>query len=96
MTRPTPASIPTLAELNDLPAEHTILLMLRVLSTSDLTFMYVLFEPSTIADICNVSGQMLAHPELELTEEESSEAREYLKDMYAYLQSIGEMGEGRY
>ncbi len=46
--------IHTLKELNELSSADNCLMLLRVLNTSDLSWMYSLFQPSTLLDIKNV------------------------------------------
>lgn len=51
--------LPTLAELNSAPAADIVLLMVRCLMTSDLTFMYTLFKPDTLKDLAEVFEDLL-------------------------------------
>lgn len=41
----------TLPQLNNLSAEQNMLIMLRILCTSDLTFHYMMYEKSTLTDL---------------------------------------------
>lgn len=45
------ATLPTLEELNQLPVEQVMLLMHRILNTSDLTFHYALYSSQTVANL---------------------------------------------
>ncbi len=49
----------TVDQLNELSSADNCLLFLRVLNTSDLTFMYMLFKGTTIVDIIEVCADLL-------------------------------------
>lgn len=51
--------IPTIKQLNKHSASKNLLLLLRVLNTSDLSFTYMMFAPDTIRDIINIAQRVL-------------------------------------
>lgn len=52
-------AIPTLKELNDMSCSDVSLLILRCLSTSDLTYMCALLKKETNEDIANVCMSLI-------------------------------------
>lgn len=66
---------PTIVELNqDNDAVRDQLLLLRILGTSDLTFLHQLYRPATLLDICKVAMDLLMQdPDHGLNEEEFTE-----------------------
>lgn len=75
--------LPTVAELNAEPDENVCLLLLRIMNTSDMTWMYDLFEPDTLEDIVNTcNGLRETCEELAeepLTEEFKTEWEEHVR-----------------
>ncbi len=79
-------NIPTVEELNELPAEQVAALILNCLNTSDLTFMYMLFEKSTLSDIIGTCGALVVNSEPSiLSEEDSDKMSQIMRDISEYI-----------
>lgn len=77
----------TLKELNELSSDKAVLLLVRVLNTSDLSFFHSVFKDSTIIDIINQCRGIIeigdSMGSSDLTSEERAELKELLEDMEA-------------
>ena len=73
------AAMLTLKELNGMTCSQNCLQLLRVLNTSDLTFMYDLLKGDTLRDITKMCEDLLDADEddAQLTEDERVEFRGY-------------------
>lgn len=87
--------LPLLSELNRLPCERNVLMLLRTLYTSDLAWMYMLLKNDSILDICDMCQRLLEGvneglPEhgikgvpLDMTPDEHAECLHYITEMRA-------------
>lgn len=81
------ATLPTLQQLNNMDTEKGVLLLLRILNTSDLSFMYDCLNPATIRDLVETCvGILEASAEQSgLTFEEKTEILGYFSTLHEYV-----------
>lgn len=81
----TQVTLPTLEQLNTMDTEKSVLLLLRILNTSDLTFFHALFKQETCEEIVEVCQALLDQEEeygtSSLTKEEKTEILQYMNNM---------------
>ena len=78
--------MPTLTGLNRLDCVQNCLILLRVLNTSDMMFMYMLLEWETIYDIVVVCEGLFNDENGDLTIQQQGEYTAYLMSMKAYIE----------
>lgn len=78
--------LPSTDALNIQSATRTMLLLLRCLHTSDMTFAYMLFEKSTLNDIQAVcEGLFNEENAIDLTSDETIEFLGYCNNLREYI-----------
>lgn len=78
----------TLERLNNLSSAQNMLVLLRSLNTSDLTFQYMLYTKETIKDIASVALSLLVTDQIDqeatLTVMEMKEFNDYISALEEY------------
>lgn len=81
--------LPTVDQLNIMSASRNLLMMLRTLNTSDLAFMYMLFEKRTLGDIIDVcQGIFSDENALDMSPEEQEEFCAHVNSLVHYRDQV--------